>query len=68
MYEADKRIQEFSPKTLKAYALQHKMLVLDLGNTEVTLAILKEYLAKQAFRLKLNSLGHRIRFIRSFFR
>lgn len=44
------------------------MLVLELGNldvTEVTLTILKEYLAKQAVRLKPNSLGHRIRFIRS---
>ncbi|MNO35235.1 hypothetical protein D3C76_252830 [compost metagenome] len=71
LYEADKRIQGFSPKTLKAYALQHKMLVLELGNldvTEVTLTILKDYLAKQAVRLKPNSLGHRIRFVRSIFR
>ncbi|SDL11470.1 integrase [Paenibacillus jilunlii] len=62
LYEADKRIQGFSPKTLKAYTLQHKMLVLELGNldvTEVTLTTLKEYLAKQAVRLKPNSLGHR---------
>jgi hypothetical protein len=36
LYEADKRIQGFSPKTLKAYALQHKMLMLDLGNLDVT--------------------------------
>lgn len=27
LYEADKRIQGFSPKTLKAYSLQHKMLM-----------------------------------------
>ncbi|MNC83700.1 hypothetical protein D3C75_1378110 [compost metagenome] len=47
------------------------MLVLELGNldvTEVTLTILKDYLAKQAVRLKPNSLGHRIRFVRSIFR
>jgi integrase/recombinase XerD len=46
LYEADKRIQGFSPKTLEAYALQHKMLVLELGNLdviEVTLTTLKEY-------------------------
>ncbi|CAH1223607.1 Tyrosine recombinase XerC [Paenibacillus auburnensis] len=70
LYEADKRIQGFSPKTLKAYALQHKMLVLALGNldvTGVTLSTLKEYLAKQAVRLKPNSLDHRIRFVRSLF-
>ncbi|WP_438495371.1 hypothetical protein [Paenibacillus sp. IHBB 3054] len=59
LYEADKRIQGFSPKTLKAYALQHKMLVLELGNldvTEVTLTILKEYLAKQAVHLKTDKI------------
>lgn len=44
------------------------MLVMELGTldvTEVTLTILKEYLAKQAGRLKPTSLGHRIRFLRS---
>ncbi|MFD2700771.1 tyrosine-type recombinase/integrase [Paenibacillus shunpengii] len=71
LYEADKRIQGFSPKTLKAYALQLKMLIRGLGDldiSEVTLILLKEYLAKHSDRLKPNSLGHRIRFVRSFFR
>lgn len=71
VYEADKRIQGFSNRTLKAYALQHKMLMQELDNldiTEVTLTMLKEYLAKQADRLKPSSLGHRIRFVRSLFR
>ncbi|MEC0128497.1 tyrosine-type recombinase/integrase [Paenibacillus pabuli] len=71
LYEADKRIQGFSPKTLKAYSLQHKMLMSELGDlaiTEVTLTMLKEYLARQADRLKPSSLGHRIRFVRSLFR
>ncbi|MBD7968703.1 tyrosine-type recombinase/integrase [Paenibacillus gallinarum] len=70
-YEADKRIQGFSPNTLKAYALQLRMLVTDLGDidiSEVTLNLLKEYLAKQSNRLKPSSLGHRIRFVRSLFR
>ncbi|KEQ25985.1 integrase [Paenibacillus tyrfis] len=35
---------------------------------DVTLQLLKEYLAKQSDRLKPSSLGHRIRFIRSLFR
>ncbi|WP_010495283.1 site-specific integrase [Paenibacillus elgii] len=63
-YEADKRIQGFSPNTLRAYALQLKMLVTDLGDvdiSEITLNLLKEYLAKQSDRLKPSSLGHRIR-------
>ncbi|UVI27337.1 tyrosine-type recombinase/integrase [Paenibacillus spongiae] len=71
LYEADKHIQGFSPKTLKAYVLQHKMLMLELGDleiSEITLTMLKEYLNKQADRLKPSSLGHRIRFIRSLLR
>lgn len=61
----------FSPNTLKAYALQHKMLVSELGDldiSEVTFTLLKEYLAKQSDRLKPSSLGHRILFGRSLFR
>ncbi|WP_054022914.1 tyrosine-type recombinase/integrase [Bacillus sp. FJAT-28004] len=71
LYVADKQIQGFSPNTLKAYALQLKMLVSEFGDldiTEVTLQLLKEYLAKQSGRLKPSSLGHRIRYVRSLFR
>jgi len=71
LYVADKQIQGFSPNTLKAYALQLKMLVSEFGDlniSEVTLQLLKEYLAKQSSRLKPSSLGHRIRFVRSLFR
>lgn len=71
LYEADKRIQGFSTNTLRAYALQLKILIKELGDldiTEVTLNLLKEYLAKQSNRLRPSSLGHRIRFIRSLFR
>ncbi|CAM4525716.1 integrase/recombinase XerD [Paenibacillus endophyticus] len=70
-YETDKRIQGFSPNTLKAYSLHLKMLVTeleDLDISEITLVLLKEYLAKQSERLKQSSLGHRIRFVRSLFR
>ncbi|WP_152393333.1 tyrosine-type recombinase/integrase [Paenibacillus guangzhouensis] len=71
LYEADKRIQGFSSSTLKAYTLQLKMLLRELGDldiSEVTHNLLKEYLAKQSDRLKPSSLGHRIRFVRSLFR
>ncbi|ULL14763.1 integrase [Paenibacillus sp. H1-7] len=71
LYETDKRIQGFSQSILKAYALQLKMLIRELGDldiSEVTLNLLKEYLAKQSDRLKPRSLGHRIRFVRSLFR
>lgn len=70
-YEADKRILGFSIHTLKAYILQLKMLIKELGDIqieEISLNLLKEYLAKQSERLKPSSLGHRIRFVRSLFR
>jgi site-specific recombinase XerD len=68
---ADKRIQWFSPFTLKVYSLQLNVLIREISDLEldeVSLSVLKEYLAKQSERLKPNSLGHRIRFIRSLFR
>jgi site-specific recombinase XerD len=71
LYEADKRILGFSPHTLKAYSLQLKVLIREIGNLEieeVTPTLLKDYLAKQSERLKPSSLGHRIRFLRSVFR
>ncbi|MDQ0897493.1 tyrosine-type recombinase/integrase [Paenibacillus sp. V4I7] len=71
LYEADKRILGFSSHTMKAYALQLKMLVLDLGDLEleeISLVLLKDYLARVSERLKPSSLGHRIRFVRSLFR
>jgi site-specific recombinase XerD len=70
-YEADKRILGLSPHTLKAYSLQLKMLIGELGDLEieeVSINLLKDYLAKQSERLKASSLGHRIRFVRSLFR
>jgi site-specific recombinase XerD len=71
LYEADKRILGFSQHTLKAYSLQLKVLIREIGNLDlekVSLALLKEYLAMQSERLKPSSLGHRIRFVRSLFR
>ncbi|WP_312883284.1 integrase [Paenibacillus germinis] len=61
LYEADKRILGFSSHTMKAYALQLNMLVLDLGDLElegISLILLKDYLARVSERLKPSSLGH----------
>jgi len=60
LYEADKRILGFSPHTLKAYTLQFKVLTREIGNLnigEVTLDLLKEYLAKQIGTVKAKQLG-----------
>jgi integrase/recombinase XerD len=71
VYYADKCIEGFSPKTLKSYQTQHRLLSRYLGDIEignVTLIDLKKYLLEAGGHLKPSSLGVRIRFIRAFFR
>ncbi|ESU33401.1 hypothetical protein G3A_06430 [Bacillus sp. 17376] len=70
-YEADKRIEGFSPYTLKAYGIQAKLLIgyfndpnIDSFDTER----LKEYFATQGKDLKPSSMARRIRFMKSLFR
>lgn len=49
LYEADKRILGFSMHTMKAYFLQPKMLVRELGDLEIeqiSLNLLKDYFAR----------------------
>lgn len=70
-YKADKRIQGFSPHTLKAYGLQATLLIRyfnDVDMKSITTQQLKEYLSTSSENLKPSSLAHRIRFIRSLFR
>ena len=70
LYASDKRFMGYSEHTLKAYRLQHRILAERLGDPkieDVTFGQLKEYLGTLT-HLKPASVGHRIRFIRSFFR
>lgn len=70
-FEADKRIEEFSPHTLKAYQLQSLLLIGYFKDVEMALLDtnqLKEYLAVTGKHLKPASLAYRIRFMKSFFR
>lgn len=70
-YESDKRLEGYSPHTLKAYRLQAQLLIRAIGDVDlaqITLASLKSYLARDAERLKPASIGHRVRFIKSMFR
>ncbi|WP_043932562.1 tyrosine-type recombinase/integrase [Bacillus sp. EB01] len=70
-YETDKRIEGFSPYTIKAYGIQAKLLVLYFKDAEIaTLNTenLKEYLNTSAAALKPASMAHRIRFMESLFR
>ncbi len=71
LYESDKKIEGFSPQTLKAYHLQSKLLIQyfnDVNIESLTTDRLKEYLAKSSEHLKPSSLAHRIRYIKSIFR
>jgi len=70
LYEGDKRLLGYSPHTLNAYQIQSNLLIRHIGDIEiedVTHLSLKEYLIKQD-HLKPASIGHRIKFIRAFFR
>jgi len=70
LYEAERRLQGYSPYTLKAYKLQSRLLTEYLEDPhieEIKTENLKRYLSAQT-HLKPSSLDHRIRFIKSLFR
>lgn len=70
-YESDKRIEGFSPQTLKAYKLQATLLIRYLKDVKletISTVQLKDYLSKSSETLKPASLAHRIRFMKSLFR
>lgn len=65
------RAQEgYSSHTIRAYRLQHNLLIRDIGDVEidtVTLERLREHL-HQHVHLKPSSIGHKIRAIKSLFK
>jgi integrase/recombinase XerD len=70
-YESDKRIEGFSPQTLKAYQLQVTLLIRHFGDVEInslTTEQLKEYLSESSKALKPSSLAHRVRSMKSLLR
>jgi integrase/recombinase XerD len=70
-YKSDKRIEGFSPQTLKAYRLQSILLIRYFDHVKIesiNTTHLKEYLAKSSENLKPSSLAHHIRFMKSLFR
>ena len=70
-YESDKRIEGFSPQTLKAYQLQVTLLIRHFGDVEInslTTEQLKEYLSESSKILKPSSLAHRVRSMKSLLR
>jgi integrase/recombinase XerD len=70
-YEANKRIEGFSPYTLKAYGIQAKLLnryFNDANIITLNTQNLKDFLSNTGKNLKPSSLAHRIRFMKSLFR
>lgn len=70
-YYVDKKIEGYSLLTLKSYCLQFNMMVRYFGEIdteEVSIDQLKSYLIEVGDHLKPSSLGHKVRFLRSFFK
>ena len=70
-YKSDKRIEGFSPLTLKMYGSQYGLLQRYFGDVymqDITTDDLKLYLVEAGGHLKPSSLGHRIRFVRSLYK
>ena len=70
-YYVDKKIEGYSLQTLKTYSLQFKMLLRHFGDVnadEFAIDQLKNYLIEVGENLKPSSLGHKVHFLRSFFK
>lgn len=70
-YQFDKRIEGYSPLTLKMYGFQCNLLKRYFGDVimgDITTENLKQYLGEAGEHLKPSSLGHRVRFIKSLFK
>ncbi|PFY21690.1 integrase [Bacillus toyonensis] len=70
-YQLDKKIEGYSPLTLKTYCFQYNLLLHyfgDINMSEFTTEKLKGYLIEAGEHLKPSSLGHRVRCIKSLFR
>ncbi|MBB6447981.1 site-specific tyrosine recombinase/integron integrase [Bacillus benzoevorans] len=70
-YQQDKKIEGYSPLTLKTYCFQYNLLLRFFGNIdmrEITTEKLKEYLIQEGEHLKASSLGNRVRCIKSIFK
>ena len=67
-YKKDKELEGYSPHTLKAYKIQSNLLIRYFGDIEfedMTIDMLKDYIASQIEKLKPSSIGHRVKFLKS---
>ncbi|MCA1066659.1 tyrosine-type recombinase/integrase [Rossellomorea sp. AcN35-11] len=69
--QLDKKVEGYSPLTLKAYCFQYTLLLKHFGDISInnfTTEALKSYLINSGDDLKPASMGHRVRCIRSLFK
>jgi integrase/recombinase XerD len=70
-YQLDKKIEGYSPLTLKTYCFQYNLLLRffgDINMSQFSTDKLKGYLIQAGDHLKPSSLGHRVRCIKSLFK
>ena len=70
-YQLDKKIEGYSPLTLKTYCFQFNLLLRffgDIDMSQFSTEKLKGYLIQAGDHLKPSSLGHRVRCIKSLFK
>lgn len=71
MYKSDKQLEGYSPHTLKAYELQHRLFLRHQGDMDiedVDYKMMKAYLVKAAEHLKPASIAFRMKYFRSIWR
>lgn len=71
MYKSDKQLEGYSPHTLKAYQLQHNLFFEYQGDChieDIDYKTIKQYLAKDADRMKPSSISFRMKYFRSVWR
>ncbi len=71
LYKSDKQLEGYSPYTLKSYELQYNLFFKyqgDIKIKDIDYKIMKDYLARDADRLKPASISFRMKFFRSLWR
>jgi len=71
MYKTDKQLDGYSPHTIESYEVQNRLFIEfqgDIDINDVNYNMIKQYLAKDAGRLKPSSIAFRMKYFRSLWR
>lgn len=70
-YKSDKQLDGYSPKTIESYELQNRLFIRHVGDVDIediSYNTIKQYLAKDAERLKPASIAFTMKYFRSVWR